>query len=457
MHAKKVILLCIVLCIVTYHQVFAENDGWYMEGDLVPTTRVRINLVNSLEFDRTDCPVVITRYQMPLKDLHEMRIIVVDPSLSPNPEPTREDFVKHGAQILKKETNGHSIFHQLDDLDKDGLWDELFFQTDIKANTIKTIYLYIGFNERGWNKHGTHAAIGSYSHHTMPFWESEHMGWKLWYPIDCDLYGKREPALVAYEMYTENIDGYLVPYEHGTDIMTVENSFGAGGICLFEEPAFPDSVSRPRFTPVMAEQVTFHNYNLGQITDTRYAYEVVVNGPQRSMVRCKTFNWKAEAGFYELEQLYTSYNNQNYSTCRVRYTTFLPKNSGTMFGCGIRKNEKEYIFSRKGGIVITMGDAIIENPDDDMGIKSLHVDFVGTALVVKDMYSPQYQFVQSFGGNHCFRIQTNEDLTYEYMLFGAWSEGSVLNTTEEFKEYVLKTALEYNNPIEIKDLKVEKK
>ena len=454
MHISKIFLVCLVLFYASIHIVFAEKNKWYSEGDLVTVTRIRINLVNTLGFDRTDCPVVITRYQMPIKDLHEMRIVVVDPSLPPNTEPAKEDFTKRGAQILRKETNGHAIFHQLDDLDKDGLWDELFFQIDIKANEIKTIYVYIGFNERGWNKHGTHAAIGSYSHHIMPFWESEYMGWKLWYPIDCDLYGKRDPTLVAYELYTENIDGYLVPYEHGTDIMTVENTFGAGGICLFEEPTFPDYVSRPRFTPVMAEQITSHNYNLGQITDTRYAYEVVVNGPQRSIVMCKTFNWNAGAGFYELEQLYTAYRNQSYSTCEVKYTTFLPENFGTMFGCGIRKNEKEYVFYREGGTVITMGDALIENPDDDMGIMSLHVDFVGTALVVKDKYNPQYQFVRSFGENHCFRIPTNENLSYEYMLLGAWSEGSVLNSTEEFKEYVIKTSKEYNNPIEIRDLKV---
>ena len=198
------------------------SDGWYTEGDMEPSARIKIVLRNTLDFDRVNCPVAITRFQMPYKDLHEMRIVVVDPSLPPNPEPTKQDFTERGVQILRGETNGHSVFHQLDDLDKDGLWDELFFQTDIGANGTRTMYVYLGFSERGWNRHGTHANIGSYSHHLMPFWESEYMGWKLWYPTDCDLYGKREPSLVAYELYANNIDGYFVPYEHGTDIMTVE-------------------------------------------------------------------------------------------------------------------------------------------------------------------------------------------------------------------------------------------
>ena len=432
-------------------------DDWYTEGDMEPAARVRITLYNILDFDRVNCPVVISRFKMPIKDLHEMRIVVVDPSLSPNPEPTREDFLKRGAQILRKETNGHSIFHQLDDLDKDGLWDELFFQTDLGAHETKTIFLYIGFNERGWNRHGTHANIGSYSHHVVPFWESEHLGWKNWYPIDLDLYGKRKPTLVAYELYSENIDGYLVPFDHGTDIMTVENTFGAGGICLFENPANPSSVSRPRFTPAMEREITYHNFNLGQITDTRYAYEVIVNGPLRSMVKCKTFNWDSGKGLYGLEQIYTAYNKQSYCTCEVHFTTFLPENSETMFGCGIRKNEKENVYYQDSGLVITMGDAIIENPDDNMGIQSLHVEFVGTALAVKEKYNPRYQFVKSYGENHCFKIPLNEALAYEYMLFGAWSEGSVLNTTDSFKEYVIKTAQEYNHPLNIKSLSFERK
>ncbi|MFC1509662.1 DUF4861 family protein, partial [Candidatus Omnitrophota bacterium] len=384
MNKLFVIVIIGIVLAVSSGGIAQSSDNWYTEGDLEPLARIRIIVKNPLDFDRIDCPITITRFQMPYKNLHEMRIIVVDSSLPPNPEPTKKDYVERGVQILRGETNGHSIFHQLDDLDKDGLWDELFFQTDVKANSTKTIFLYLGFSERGWNRHGTHANIGSYSHHIMPFWESEYMGWKLWYPTDCDLYGKRKPSLVAYELYANNIDGYFVPYEHGTDIMTVENTFGAGGIGMFEEPAYPDSVSRPRFTTVMAENVTSHNFNLGQIIDTRYAFEVVVNGPLRSMVRCKTFNWISAAGKYELEQLYTAYNRQSYSTCTVKFTSFLPENPGTMFCCGIRKHEREDIFHKDGGTVISMGETIIENPDDDMGIKSTHVDFVGTALTVKD-------------------------------------------------------------------------
>ena len=106
---------------------------------------------------------------------------------------------------------------------------------------------------------------------------------------------------------------------------------------------------------------------------------------------------------------------------------------------------------------MTIGNEEITDPDDDTGAKKLIVDFVGAALVVKDKYNPEYKFVKSHQGNHTFRIPVCKDLTYEYLIAGAWSEGSFLNTPDEFKKYVLKTAKEYNNPIKVKFGKVETK
>ena len=43
------------------------------------------------------------------------------------------------------------------------------------------------------------------------------------------------------------------------------------------------------------------------------------------------------------------------------------------------------------------------------------------------------------------------------MIFAAWSEGAVYNTPELFKEYVIKTAKEYNNPVKVRFEGVENK
>ena len=100
---------------------------------------------------------------------------------------------------------------------------------------------------------------------------------------------------------------------------------------------------------------------------------------------------------------------------------------------------------------------MVADPDDDTGQKGRKVDFVGSALVVKDVYNPQYVRVKSYGDNHTFKIPVTADRTFEYLIAGAWTEGAVYNTPALFKEYVRKTALEYNNPVAVRFGAMEQK
>lgn len=321
----KVSFLIILRCI--FYSANAQEKEWYTQGSFRPLQRIAYTIINDLDHPRNNCPVIITRSEFPIPDITEMWVTVVDPSLPPSGDPSPELLKLQGGHQLKKETNGHAIFHQLDDLDKDGIGDELFFMTDLKPKEKKTIYIYMGENIRGWNRHYTHANIGSYARHLMPFWESENVGWKIWFANAVDVYAKRKPVLMSNRLYMDNLDGYGVSQinkDYGSDIQSVAGSFGGGSICLFEEVRYPDSVSRPRFTPRHAVVVPKSLWNAGQLTDTRYAYEVVVNGPLRSMIRIKTMNWNSGKGFYELEQDYTAYAHQSYTTCKVKYTKFSP-------------------------------------------------------------------------------------------------------------------------------------
>jgi hypothetical protein len=119
-------------------------------------------------------------------------------------------------------------------------------------------------------------------------------------PTSVDMYGKRKPVLMSERMCIDNLCGYYgVPkanFDFGSDIMGVGGSFGAGGIGLFEMPGKPDSISVPRFTSSDGKKVSERNFNEDQITDTRYSFDVVVNGPVRSIIRVRTMNWKSGRG-----------------------------------------------------------------------------------------------------------------------------------------------------------------
>lgn len=425
-------------------------QAWYVQGDFEPVQRLELIVHNPLDRERRNNPVVIRREQLTsLPDVHELALTLVDPALPGRPQPSDELFRRQGGHETRKETNGAWIPYQLDDLDQDGLWDELFFMTDFAADERKVFYLYIGFQNRGWQAHRTHAGIGSYVRHTVPFWESENIGWKLWFHTDIDVYGKRRPVLMSQRLYMDNLDGYgvsTVDPDFGSDIMQVNNSFGGGGIGVFEDGEHPDIVSRSRFTP----RNPGRNFNAGPLLDSRYAFTVLANGPVRSIVRARTFNWDSGNGEYEVEQVYCAYAGQSFSTARVHFTKFEPDNDDTTFAVGIRKHVDETHFYERHGIVISGAPEAIRNMDDE-GLRenSLIVDYVGTALVVPEAYSPEYVFVPGYSGNHAFRIEPDETRSFEYLIAAGWSEGSVYRTPAGFEAYVLRTAEEFNAPPEL--------
>ena len=441
-------------------QTMAGESPWYTQGNFKPVLRLEYTLTNTLDFDRRNAPVTIKRKDFPLSDVHEMWVTVIDPELPPFEGPSEELLRLQGGHQLRAETNGHAIFHQMDDLDKDGIWDELFFQTDIDANSKKTIYIYLGENMRGWNKHFTHANIGSYARHLVPFWESENVGWKIWFANAVDVFAKRKPVLMSNHLYMENLDGYgvsSVNRDWGSDIQRVAGSFGGGAICLFEDPQKLATVSLPRFTPLKLESSPKSSWNLGQIGDTRYAYEVIVNGPVRSMIRIKGMNWNTDHGSYAYEQYYTAFAKQSYTASKVVFTTFSTTVPEVKMGVGFRKKPQENHFIQEAGIIISSGPEEIRDPENIDDRKAQQVDFIGTSLIVKDIYKPEYQLVSDHHGNHTFRITAPRDNSFEFMLSSAWSEGAVYNNAKDFTDYIKKTALEYNDPVQARFVQEQRK
>jgi hypothetical protein len=443
--------LLLAFFIFTSLNLLAQNSyPWYTQGEFEPKQRLEFTVTNSLDFDRQNCPVVISRENFPTPDIHEMWVTVVDPELPPYKGPSEELLEMQGGHQLRAETNGQAIYHQMDDLDRDGIWDELFFQVNIKAKSSKTIFIYFGENIRGWNEHFTHANIGNYCRHTMPFWESENVGWKIWFANACDVFAKRKPVLMSHQLYMKNMDGYAVSLRNpdwGSDIQEVAESLGGGGICLFEFPEKPDSISMPRFTPTRKELAPKKSmWNAGQISDTRYAYEVVVNGPIRSIIKIKGMNWNSGSGFYEYEQFYTVYAKQSYCKSEVRFTIFQPKKADVKMACGFRKKPEEDYFKQENGLIISSGPAKVKDPENIDDREEYTVDFIGSALIVKDEYKPEYQYVPAHNENYTFKVTPKQN-GFEYLLASAWSEGAVYNTKEDFTEYIRKTEKEFNNEL----------
>ena len=447
---KRIIAVFSILFFTVLVANGQSTAGWYTEGkDYAPTRRIMITVTNPLNVPVKGSSVVVSRKSLPFQNIPERWIGIVDPALPSDPEPSLEQLKTNSGYVRRKETNGHYVELQVDDKDKDGIWDEIFFMTDLKAKESRNFYIYIDHYERGMYEHQVHAAIANYGRHTVPLWESKNMGWKLWYPHEVDLHGKRSPMLTAYYEYSTNKSGYYMPWEMGTDIMTVASTFGAGGMCLFENPTDMENPARAYHSPFK---------NKGPFDDTRYTYDVVYNGPLRSMIKVNTTNWNSGKGFYELEQYYTAIAGKSCSTVETKFNKFIPPNADVKFGAGIRRIMSEYTSVNKKGIAISMGKNIEARiPDEDIGDDVLTVPWQGIGMIIRDQYMPEYQAIKNYGGNHLFKMPVTSDLSYEYMILGAWSFGDINKNEKEFIKYVDDEALIYNNPPLITVHKLESK
>jgi hypothetical protein len=56
-------VLALAASLLFVSPVVGQDADWYSEGDVAPTKRLNIQLVNTLSIDRKACPVIIARYK----------------------------------------------------------------------------------------------------------------------------------------------------------------------------------------------------------------------------------------------------------------------------------------------------------------------------------------------------------------------------------------------------------
>ncbi|WP_205499797.1 DUF4861 domain-containing protein [Rufibacter psychrotolerans] len=163
--------------------------------------------------------------------------------------------------------NGDTIASQLDDLDGNNQWDELFFVTNLPANGKQTVRLAwvdakpqytprtsVKFGKRTsqhtpvqprtsdtlWaNQLPKSPGYGYQPYQTDgPMWENDKVGFRHYFDgrNAKDLFGKRvsymSPEMVGLSATGAVEDNYHVMQDWGRDIMAVGNSAGIGGLAL---------------------------------------------------------------------------------------------------------------------------------------------------------------------------------------------------------------------------------
>jgi len=235
-------------------------------------------LTNDTPYERVDEPVVITRAEL---EKQTGKIAV-------------------GLVPMLTSENGEVIPSQVDDLDGNGEWDELFLLANIPANANTNLKLKLvkpeklpEFTQRSniWLaspqedgsylevKKADRPAISRENHGQTrylfqfegPGWENDRLGFRNYFDErnGMDIFGKTTESMVLQNVGVD--EDYHALQDWGMDILKVGASLGAGSIAL---------------------EVNGNLHRGGP--GSQGSYELVTNGPMRSILRFRFDNWQIE-------------------------------------------------------------------------------------------------------------------------------------------------------------------
>lgn len=401
------------------------------------TTETGIVLTNNSNLELSDKPISIARKLLPVKD----------------------GVNNYPVLVYKKDT----IPSQVNDLDGDGKWDELFLVTNFSAKEKKntqlvwvkkapkfTIRTSVRFGKRETeneplqpateetvNANQVYKKLGFQKYQTDgPSWENDKVGFRHY--LDGrnakDVFGKRIPAITP-----ENVginskgaveDNYHVMYDWGRDIFPVGNSAGLGGYALL----VGNEVNRLGI---------LGNDTLNNIERT--TFKIVSEGSENSVLSYNYHNWNASGNKYQVKEI----------------TSIWPGMYGyknTVSLDGLKGNEMllvalSNINNQKPLNVVEVGNFICLIQHDNLTYKREWI--LGTAIIVPKkgyngyMEAPKTgQLTDSYLAK--FKIENNQPISY-YAIAG-WELSADKNFKDSayFNNYVINLAKQLSTEITVK-------
>ncbi|MBW6497165.1 MAG: DUF4861 domain-containing protein [Bacteroidales bacterium] len=384
-------------------------------------------LTNDSPFDRVDEPVIITR----------------------------ADFEKQTGKIavglvpMLSSENGEVIPSQVDDLDGDGEWDELFLLANISANSNISMKVKLVnpealpvFTQRSniWLaspqddgsflevKKADRPAISRENHGQTrylfqfegPGWENDLVGFRNYFDErnGMDIFGKTTEAMVLKKVGID--EDYHALQDWGMDILKVGASLGAGSIAL-------------------EVNGKLHRVAPG----SQGSFELVANGPLRSILRFRFDNWEVENSTCSVVHEITIYGGAWYYVSKVSVEGIEDANIVTGITT-IDLEEKQAAFTDfENGIVSlsTHGQQAIEGEYLGMAVMLAKADYLGF----------EYLDENAEDINHTFMVRMNSgEKPAKFKFYSAWELSDPnFASAEGFEEMLKADALKMGSQVKV--------
>ena len=337
------------------------------------------------------------------------------------------------------------ICAQLDDLDGDGIWDELVFLTDLCPSEKKTFVLH--FNVSGGNQpmdcmkevnalmffnnpdtsitptlETSSTADNMYNQMYMhgPAWESDKIAYRLYFDrkTTVDVYSKKK-----YRLELDDTKGYPTDVQladhYGDDNLWVGNSVGVG---------------------------TLKGWNGTEATHidpmNKRTAQIVINGNLRTVVDMAVEGWQYQGQSVNVTARYIQYARHRDMVTQVIIGSPAAQEN-LNFSTGVQKvRESQVHINEKNGIIALWG---TEYPTPDT-LKYARETF-GLGVIV-----PQTS-IEKFTTdplNHLFVIKNNKQPVIEYYITAAsQKEEEGYKTADEFFAYMQELKPIVCNPVQI--------
>jgi len=344
--------------------------------------------------------------------------------------------------------NDKEIANQANDLNDDGVADQIVCVADFRPHETKTLTLryaksgaavreypkrtqaelshkvggqfvdrkYLGGefkNVRYLRVPPEHTDHSFYIRYEGPGWESDKVGYRFYldWRNATDIFGKKTPDMVLQNVGLDGFDSYHAMLDWGMDILKVGESLGIGSLAMWQDG------------------------KAGRVLQTdSINCAVVANGAVQSRIQTKYFGWKVGEKSYNLVSNLSITAGSRLTKHTVQISG-APENLCT----GIVKLDSTQLFS---------------SPDTNTGWvylatygkQSLANDKLGMAVLYRK--NDLIKLTEDQHSRVVVLKPQNGELNYYFL--GAWEqEPNGIKTAEEFKAYLDEVTAELNSPVVI--------
>lgn len=339
--------------------------------------------------------------------------------------------------ILIKTTKGEFVPSQCDDIDGDGIWDELFFLVDFKSkekvrlnfSIIKPEFLpeyktrtSIRFarskapyepafddlrlkSTESWK-------ISQVFQMEGPAWENDIVGFRNYYDArnGMDIFGKRTTEMVLHKAGIEGQDYHSLD-EWGMDVLKVNNSLGAGAIAI----GYNDEI-----------------YRIGLSKEA--GFRLVTQGPLRTIFELWHKEVTAGDRNYDVIQQITIQAGEHFYRSKVTIPNL--KGDEVLYTGIVDLHNLPQIELENNGVKISA----------TLGKQGTIKEILGMGLLIPDQYFIKYKTAPKEGNGvtytHLAELKFDSNNSAKYSFFVGWIyQDKNFEDVEYFKTMLKKSAL----------------